>query len=150
MLEDDLPRQAVAVGMQARAGQADDLVARADVAAVEDVLPLDDPDAEPGQVVFALLVEVGQDRRLAAQQRALGLDAAVADPLDDRGWSVRDRRGSSRRNRGRSSGSAPAHRQSLTDMATRSMPTVACRPVAKASLSLVPTPSVEATSTGSR
>ena len=53
VLEDDLPRQAVAVGMQARAGQADDLVAGADVAAVEDVLPLDDPDAEPGQVVFA-------------------------------------------------------------------------------------------------
>jgi hypothetical protein len=35
-------------------------------------------------------------------------------------------------------------------MATRSIPTVPCLPVAKASLSLVPTPSVPDTSTGSR
>ena len=35
-------------------------------------------------------------------------------------------------------------------MATRSMPTVSCRPASMASRSLVPTPSVEATSTGSR
>jgi hypothetical protein len=40
--------------------------------------------------------------------------------------------------------------QSFTDMATRSIPTVLWRPVAKASFSFVPTPSVEATSTGSR
>ena len=38
---------------------------------------------------------------------------------------------------------------SLTLMATRSMPTVSFRPVAKATISLVPTPSVEDTSTGS-
>ena len=56
VVEDDLARQAEAVGVQARAGQPDDLVAGPDVAAVEDVLPLDDPDAEPGQVVFALLI----------------------------------------------------------------------------------------------
>ena len=39
---------------------------------------------------------------------------------------------------------------SLTHMATQSMPTVSCRPVRKASFSLVPTPSVPLTSTGSR
>ena len=50
---------------------------------LEDVLALDHADAEAGQVVVPRLVEVGQDRRLAAQQRALGLDAAVADALDD-------------------------------------------------------------------
>ena len=39
---------------------------------------------------------------------------------------------------------------SFTDIATRSMPTVPCRPAWKATFSLVPTPSVPATSTGSR
>ena len=37
---------------------------------------------------------------------------------------------------------------SLTQWFTRSCPTVSCRPVAKATLSLVPTPSAELTSTG--
>ena len=83
VVEGDLAGQAVAVGVQARAGQADDLVARADLLAVEDLLALDHADAEAGQVVLARLVELGQDRRLAAEQGALGLDAAVADPLDD-------------------------------------------------------------------
>ena len=39
---------------------------------------------------------------------------------------------------------------SFTDMATRSMPTVSCRPARKATFSFVPTPSVPDTSTGSR
>ena len=46
-------------------------------------------------------------------------------------------------------GRAPTVSTSLTDMATRSMPTVSSRPVSCASSSLVPTPSVEVTSTGS-
>ena len=53
------------------------------------VLPLDHADAEAGQVVLARLVELGQDRRLAAEQGALGLDAAVADPLDDLAGQLR-------------------------------------------------------------
>ena len=52
--------------------------------AVEDALALDDADAKAGQVVFSLLIYIGKDRRLAAQEGAFGLDAAVADPLDDR------------------------------------------------------------------
>ncbi len=39
---------------------------------------------------------------------------------------------------------------SLTQWLTRHCPTVSCRPVAKASLSFVPTPSALDTSTGSR
>ena len=42
------------------------------------------------------------------------------------------------------------HSTSLTLMATRSMPTVSCRSAMKATFSLVPTPSVQDTSTGSR
>ncbi len=38
----------------------------------------------------------------------------------------------------------------MTQWLTRSSPTVPCRPLAKATFSLVPTPSVDATSTGSR
>ena len=41
------------------------------------------------------------------------------------------------------------HSASLTLIATRSMPTVSCRPASVATLSFVPTPSVQATSTGS-
>ena len=50
--------------------------------AVDDVVALDDADAEAGHVVVAGLVEVGQDGRLAADQGAVGLHAAVADALD--------------------------------------------------------------------
>ena len=50
--------------------------------AVDDVVALDDADAEAGHVVIARLVEIGQDGRLAADQGAIGLHAAVADALD--------------------------------------------------------------------
>ena len=46
------------------------------------------------------------------------------------------------------SGRAPWQTTSLTHIATQSMPTVSCLSMRKASLSLVPTPSVPATSTG--
>src|SRR6185295_12612567 len=49
----------------------------------------------------------------------------------------------------KNSGSAPCTTRSLTDIATRSMPMPPCSPVSIAILSLVPTPSVAATSTGS-
>ena len=59
--------------------------------AVDDVVALDDADAEAGHVVVAGLVEVGQDGRLAADEGAVGLQAAVADALDQ----VADQGGSS-------------------------------------------------------
>ena len=43
----------------------------------------------------------------------------------------------------------PATTRSLTHIATRSMPTLSCSPVSAAIFSLVPTPSVVDTSTGS-
>src|SRR5262249_26647645 len=88
VLEGDPAGQAVAVGVEARAGQADAPVPRADLGSGQDMPALDDAEAEPGQVVLAGLIELGQDRRLAADQGALGLDAAVADPLDDLGGQV--------------------------------------------------------------
>ena len=74
--------------MQPGACQADHLVADPDILAVEDLLPLHDPEAEPRQVVLAGLVELRKDGRLAADQGALGLDAAVADPQHHLGRQV--------------------------------------------------------------
>ena len=116
---------------------------------IEDSLPVDHAKAETGQVILSRVVEVGQDRRLAPQQGTLGLNATIGNALNNATGQIRvvlahgdvveeeQRLG-------------PGERQSLTDIATRSMPTVSCLFVAKASLSFVPTPSVEATSTGSR
>ena len=131
-------------------GQAEDHVAGLDRLAVDDVLALDDADAEAGHVVVAGLVEVGQDGRLAADQGAVGLHAAVADALDEFARSAAGRPSAWRGSRGTSSGSPPVQRQSLTDMATRSMPTVSCLFIRPATLSLVPTPSVQVTRTGWR
>jgi hypothetical protein len=58
-------------------------VAGLDGPAVDDVIALDDADAEAGHVVIARLIEVRQDRRLAADQGAVRLHAAVADALDE-------------------------------------------------------------------
>ena len=66
-----------------RAGEAEHHVADLDAPAADDVVALDDADAEAGHVVIARLVEVGQDRRFAADQGAVGLHAAVADPFDE-------------------------------------------------------------------
>src|SRR5262249_25877119 len=68
---------------QARAGEAEHLVAGARATAVDDGLALDDADTEAGHVEVAGLVEVRQDRRLAADERTIGVHAAVADALDE-------------------------------------------------------------------
>ena len=100
-VEHDFPREAVAVGMQARRGDADDRVARLDRAAVDDVPLLDHAHAKAGQIVIAGGVEVGQDRGFAAQQRAIALNAAVGDAFDDLLQAVADRPWAWPRNRGR-------------------------------------------------
>src|SRR3990170_1541489 len=81
-LEEHLPGQTVAVGVQPGGRQAQHRVAAANRPAVDDPLSLDDADAKPGHVVFAALVEARQDGRLAADQRAIGLQAALADAAD--------------------------------------------------------------------
>ena len=57
-------------------------VADLDGLAVDDAVAFDDADAKPGHVVVAGLVEIGQNGRFAADQRAVRLHAAVADALD--------------------------------------------------------------------
>ena len=76
------------------------------------------------------------------------LDAAVGDALDD---LLQQRRVVLRHGHvvEEEQRLGPAQRASLTLIATRSMPTVLWTPVAAATLSLVPTPSVQETSTGS-
>ena len=82
-VEDDLPGQAEAVRVQPGRGHADHQVVGLDRPAVDHPLFLGHADAEAGQVVIAGGVDVGQDGRLAAQQGAVGLDAAGGDALDD-------------------------------------------------------------------
>ena len=77
------PGEAVAVRVQAGRGDADRHVVGLDRPAVDHPLALGHADAEAGQVVIAGGVDVGQNGRLAAQQGAVGLDAAVGDPVDD-------------------------------------------------------------------
>ena len=69
--------------MQPAGGEAQNGIAGHDRAAVDDLAPRRNAYAEAGQVVIARRVEVGQDRRFAAQQGAVGLDAAVAHALHD-------------------------------------------------------------------
>ena len=75
-VENDSPGEAVAVRVQAGRGDADGHVVRLDRPAVDDPLAVGHTDAEAGQIVIAGGVDIGQDGRLAAQQGAVGLDAA--------------------------------------------------------------------------
>ena len=88
-IERNLTSQAVAVRVQAGAGEAEDDVSDLDLRAVDNRRLLDDADAEAGHVVITGLVEVGKNRRLAADQAAARLDAAVADSLHERRDQVR-------------------------------------------------------------
>ncbi len=54
-----------------------------DALAVEDRAPLDDADGEPREVVFPRRVHPRELRRLAAEERAPGLVAALGDAADD-------------------------------------------------------------------
>ena len=112
------------------------------------MLPRDHAHAEAGQVVIARGVEVRQDGRLAAEQGALRLEAAGGNALDKLLQQVRIVLGHGHVVEEEQRLGAQ-QRASLTLMATRSMPTVLWTPAAMATLSFVPTPSVQDTSTGS-
>ncbi len=71
--------------MDAARGQADHRVAGRDPGTVDDGIALDDAERESCQVEVVGSIHVGQLRRLAAEQRAAGLAAAVGDALDDLG-----------------------------------------------------------------
>src|SRR5262249_12154699 len=82
MIEDYFSGEAVAVGMQPRAGQTQNDIANLNGAAVDDVVGFDNANAEASHIVIAGLVEVGQNRRFAADQSAIRFHAAVADAFD--------------------------------------------------------------------
>ncbi len=91
-LEQHLAGQRVAVGVQARRAHSDDDVARTDPVGAEDLIGLDDADAGRGDVVVTVGHHAGVLRRLATEQRAAGLDAALGDAADD----LRPRSGTTR------------------------------------------------------
>ena len=83
---DQGPDEREAVGVETGGGDPDDGIARPDVAAVDDPVALDGPDAEPGHVERAGVHQPGVLRRLSADQGAAGLATAgrhAADELGD-------------------------------------------------------------------
>ena len=74
--------------MHAGRCEPDDAVARADARAVDDPVALDDAEREAREVEVVGAVHVGQLGRLAAEQRAAGLAAAVGDALDEVGDAI--------------------------------------------------------------
>jgi len=151
LLEENFPRERVAVRMQAARRDADDGVPCPDgFLAVEHLGFFDHADNRAAHVVFALLVKTGHLRRLAADERAVVFRAGAREALDDVGENVRLEFAGAEIIE-KNSGSAPSTAMSLTQWFTRSAPMVSCRvQSAKAILSLVPTPSTDDTSTGSR
>ena len=84
-LEQHVPGEGVAVGVQAGRGHGHEDVAGADPLGPQQCVGVDDPDARGRQVVAAVLHQAGVLGGLPAQQRAAGLPAALGDPRDDRG-----------------------------------------------------------------
>ncbi len=84
----DFANQRIAVRMGTAGREADQRVACADLAAVDDLVAFDDTDAETGQIVIAIGVHVGHFRSLAADQRGAGLQAALGDTRNDVGGNA--------------------------------------------------------------
>ena len=83
-VEEHAARQRIAVGVQTGRRQADQHIARHDASGHRSMrLAIDDADDEAGDVVFAVGVEAGHLRGLAADQRAAVLAAAARDAGDD-------------------------------------------------------------------
>lgn len=108
----------------------------------------DRTDGKTGQIVFAFGIHVRHFGRFTTDQCATSVFTALCNPLNNAGGRI-DIELAAGEVIQENSGSAPCTSTSLTLMATRSMPTVSWRLRSKASLSLVPTPSVPETSTGS-
>ena len=90
LLEENFPRERIAVRVQAARRDADDRVA-----ALHGFLAVEHPgffhhaDDRAAHVVFALLVKAGHLRRLAADERAMVFRAGAGEALDDVGENVR-------------------------------------------------------------
>ena len=83
LLEENLARQRVAVGVQAAGGQTDHRIARPNGLAVEHLGFLDHADNGSAEVVFARLIEAGHLSGLAADERAVVLRARLGKAFDD-------------------------------------------------------------------
>ena len=81
--EEELAGERVAVGVQAGGGEADEDVAGMDFGAGDQLGALDDADDEAGEVVFAVGVEAGHLRGLAADEGAAVGAAGVGEAGDD-------------------------------------------------------------------
>ena len=85
LVEEDVPGEGVAVGVQAGGGDTDEFVAGADVASVEDAAFLDHADDGAADVILAGLVKAGHLRRLAADEGAVVLAATDSESAHDVG-----------------------------------------------------------------
>lgn len=134
--------------MYAGGGNADERVSGLHLRAVNELCFIRHADAEARKVIFLFGIKAGHLRRFAADQRAPRLHTALSHARHDLLHALGHifaHRNIVQKN----SGFAPAQATSFAHMATQSMPTVSCLSIIKASFSLVPTPSVPETSTGS-
>src|SRR5688500_4017508 len=83
IVRDQAAHQAETVGMNARAGEAENDIARLDSLPGQRLGALDRSDTEASEVIIARGVHAGHFRRLAANQGAAGLPAAFGDRSDD-------------------------------------------------------------------
>ncbi len=117
-------------------------------AAVDDVRAPHLTDDEPGEVVFAIGVEAGHLRGLAAEQRAAVFLAGRGDAGDDLLGDIG--REPARCEVVEEEQRPRALNQDVVDAVIDEIaPIVSCTPAMNATFSLVPTPSALATSTGS-
>ena len=74
-VEDSFSDEAVAIGVDSRGGESEQDVTGPDCLSIDQFSTFDDSDAEPGHVEVRSGVQVGHDRRFAAQQCGIGLQA---------------------------------------------------------------------------
>ena len=82
-VKDDFAGERVAVGVQARRGIADELIARDHAVPIQRRVLFDDPDDRPCQIVVPRLIEIRHLRRLAAGQRHVVRPAAARHARHD-------------------------------------------------------------------
>ena len=91
MLEENFPRQRIAIGVQTVRGQAENDVARLDPRAVDHSRAIDHPDNAAGEIVFAPAIHPRHLRGFAADQsaaaRPTGFGETAQDLIEDRGSS---------------------------------------------------------------
>ena len=83
-MRDDAADQRKAVGMHARGGEAEQHVALDDVVGRQQLAAFGRAHGKAGEVVVVAVIHAGHFGRLAADQRAAGLPAALGDAADDR------------------------------------------------------------------